>query len=109
MGSAKWGRRVLDFWRLANPVSHSPSTTVDSELVRRKRRGTVGVVVTPSAREIFTPRELTAAYRVFKERGPQYPDAEPGFSASAYRFGERVLLVYEEAETGVVVLIHPTS
>ena len=69
----------------------------------------MGVVVTPSARERFTPRELTAAYKVFKERGPQYLDAETGLSASAYRFGERVLLVYEEAETGVVVLIRPSA
>ena len=69
----------------------------------------MGVVVTPSAREKLTPRELSAAYKVFKERGPQYLDAETGLSASAYRFGERVLLVYEESETGLVVLIHPTA
>ena len=36
----------------------------------------MGVVVTPSASEKFTPRELTDAYKVFKERGPQYLDAE---------------------------------
>ncbi len=53
----------------------------------------MGVVVTPSASETFTPRELTDAYKVFKERGPQYLDAETGLGASAYRFGERVLLV----------------
>jgi hypothetical protein len=35
-------------------------------------------------------------------------DAEIGLRAAAYRFGERVLLVYEESETGVVVFIHPT-
>ena len=69
----------------------------------------MGVVVTPSARETFTPCELSAAYKIFIERGPQYLDAESGLSASAHRFGERVLLVYEESETGVVVLIHPTS
>jgi hypothetical protein len=69
----------------------------------------MGVVVIPSSRETFTPRELTAAYKIFTERGPQYLDAETGLSASAYRFGERVLLVYEESETGLVVLIHPTS
>ena len=69
----------------------------------------MGVVVTPSAREMFTPRELTAAYKVFKERGPQYLDAETGLSASAYRFGKRVLLVYKESETGLVVLIHPSA
>jgi hypothetical protein len=68
-----------------------------------------GVVVDPSARKRFTPGELTDAYEHFKERGPQYVDAESGLRASAYRFGERVLLVYEESETGVVVLIHLTS
>jgi hypothetical protein len=65
--------------------------------------------VTPSAREKFTPRELTAAYKLFKERGPQYLDAESGIRAAAYCFGERALLVYEEAETGLVVLIHPNA
>ncbi len=69
----------------------------------------MGVVVEPSAREMFTPRELTDAYEQFKERGPQYLSAEPGLKAAAYRFGTRVLIVYEEPETGVVVLIHPTS
>jgi hypothetical protein len=69
----------------------------------------VGVVDTPSARETFTPCELTAAYKVFKERGPHYLDAETGLSASAHRFGERVLLVYEESETGWVVLIHRSA
>jgi hypothetical protein len=67
------------------------------------------VVATPSARERFTPGELTDAYEQFKERGPQYVDAESGLRAAAYRFGERVLLVYEESETGVVVLTHPRS
>ena len=67
------------------------------------------VVVTPSARETFTPRELTDAYQQFKEREPQYVSAESGLRAAAYRFGERVLLVYEESETGVVVLTHPRS
>jgi hypothetical protein len=68
----------------------------------------MNVVVDPSARETFTPREITIAYTQFEERGPQYVDAETGLRAAAYRFGERVLLVYEESETGVVVLIHPT-
>jgi len=36
-------------------------------------------------------------------------DAETGIKATAYRFDERVLLVYEEAETGVVILMHPIS
>ena len=109
MGSAKWGSRVLDFWRLVNPGPHSPSTTVDDGLVSRGRGSTVGVVVTPSARERFTPGELTDAYEQFKERGPQYVDAESGLRAAAYRFGERVLLVYEESDTGLMVLIHPRA
>jgi 16S rRNA C1402 (ribose-2'-O) methylase RsmI len=67
------------------------------------------VVVEPSARETFTPRELTAAYKEFKEHGAQYQDAETGIKAAAYRFGECVLLVYEESEAGVVVLTHPRS
>jgi hypothetical protein len=58
---------------------------------------------------MFAPRELTAAYKVFKERGPHYLDAETSLGASAYRFGERVLLVYEESETGLVVLIHRSA
>jgi hypothetical protein len=69
------------------------------------RRGVMNVVVTPSARERFTPRELSAAYEDFTERGPQYLNAETGLSASAYRFGaRRVLIVCDEPETGVVVL-----
>ena len=69
----------------------------------------MSVVVTPSARETFTPRELAAAYKAFTEHGPQHLDEETGISASAHRFGEHVLLVYEESESGVVVLIHLTS
>jgi hypothetical protein len=38
----------------------------------------VSVVVTPSAREAFTTRELTTAYKYFEERGPQYVNAETG-------------------------------
>lgn len=69
------------------------------------------VVVTPSARETFTTREPTAAHKDFTEHGPQRQDAETGrsaaaFSASAYRFGERVLLVYEESETSIVVFTY---
>ena len=67
----------------------------------------ISVVVQPSAREIFTPRELSDAFKEFIERGPQYLDAETGIRASAYRFGERVLLVYEETETDSVVLGGP--
>jgi hypothetical protein len=40
-------------------------------------------VVTPSAREMFTPRELTAACKIFKERGLQYLYTETSLSASA--------------------------
>jgi hypothetical protein len=69
----------------------------------------MSVVVEPSARETFTPRELAAAYKEFKEHGAQFQDAETGIKAAAYRFGERVLLVYRESETGLVILIHPTS
>jgi hypothetical protein len=69
----------------------------------------MSVVVHPSARETFTPREITTAYKQFEERGPQYVDVETGLRASAYRFGERVLLVYKESEMGLVVLIHPSA
>jgi hypothetical protein len=67
------------------------------------------VVVTPSAREAFTPCEITDAYKQFEEQGAQYLDAETGIKAAAYRFDESVLLVYEESETGLVVLIHPSG
>ena len=68
----------------------------------------MSLMVKPSARERFTPRELVDAYKDFEERGPpQYVNTEIGLRAAAYRFGTRVLLVYEESETGVVVLIHP--
>ena len=69
----------------------------------------MGVVVEPRARKAFTPRELTEAYKDFEKRGAQYLDAETGIKATAFRFGERVLIVYEEAEVGVVILSHPTS
>ena len=69
----------------------------------------IGVVVEPSAREAFAPRELAEAYKDFTKRVPQYLDADTGIKASEYWYGERVLLVYEEAETGVVILMHPTS
>jgi hypothetical protein len=67
------------------------------------------LVVLPGAREAFTPRELVSAYEDFVRGEPQYLYAETGIEASAYRFGTRVLLVYEETETGAIVLIHPTS
>jgi hypothetical protein len=69
----------------------------------------MSVVVQPSARGRFTPRELVAAYKDFVGGEPQYVDAETGIKASAYRFAAGVLLVYEESEAGVVVLVHPTT
>ena len=69
----------------------------------------IGVVVVPSARETFTPRELAVAYKEFTEHGPLLQDAETGLSASTYRFGERVLIVYQESETDAVVLIHRSA
>jgi len=69
----------------------------------------MSVVVDPSAREAFAPRELTAAYEHFEERGPQHPSAENGIKAAAYRYGERRLLVDEESETGAVLLINAPS
>ena len=69
----------------------------------------MSVVVQPSARERFTPRELVAAYEDFVGGEPQYLDAETGIKASAYRFDAGVLLVYEESEAGVVVLVHPSA
>ncbi len=62
------------------------------------------VVATPSARETFTPRELSVAYEDYTERGPQYVNAQTGLKAAAYRFGARVLIVCEEPESGVVML-----
>jgi len=58
---------------------------------------------------MFTPRELRAAFQEFLKRGPQLQDGGTGVKAAAYCFGERVLLVYQESETGLVVLIHPMS
>jgi hypothetical protein len=36
----------------------------------------MSVIFTPSAREMFTPRELVAAYKEFTEHGGQQQDAE---------------------------------
>jgi hypothetical protein len=79
-----------------------------SFVVASGRRETMSVVVDPSAREAFTPGELVEAYKEFDKRRPQYLNAETGLRAAAYRFGERVLIVYED-EVGAVILIHPTS
>jgi hypothetical protein len=63
----------------------------------------MNVVLTPSARGSFIPRELDAAYGDYREHGPQYLNAESGLRASRYRFGERALIVCEESESGVVM------
>jgi hypothetical protein len=75
----------------------------------RSATGLTSLVVLPGAREAFTPRELVGAYRDFLVGEPQYHDADAGIKASAYRYDGRVLFVYEESETGSIVLIHPTS
>ncbi len=62
-------------------------------------------MTTPSARERFTPHELSAAYEDYTEHGPQYVNVQTGHRAAAYRFDvRRVLLAWEEPETGVVML-----
>jgi hypothetical protein len=61
-------------------------------------------LVTPSARETFSPRELNAAYEDYTEYGPQYVSTETGLRGTAYRFGAGVLIVCEEPEAGVVML-----
>ena len=71
--------------------------------------GLTSLVVLPGALEAFTPRELVGAYEDFVGGEPQYHDAERGIKASAYRYDSRVLIVYEESETGSFVLIHPAS
>ncbi len=68
----------------------------------------MGVLVESSARAAFSPGELAAAYEDFVASGPRYLDAESGTEGSSYRFGTRVLVVYEEHETGVTILVHPT-
>ena len=75
----------------------------------RDRRMPIGAIVEPSTRETFTPRELADAYEEFLASGTRYLDAQSGIEGSVYRFGTRVLVVYEEPETGLVALIHPTS
>ena len=69
----------------------------------------MNVIAEPSAREMFTSRELAAAFEDFIEHRPQYLDAETGLRAAAYSFGEHTLIDCQESETDVVVLIHPTS
>jgi hypothetical protein len=50
-----------------------------------KKVKAMSVVVDPSARETFTARELTAAYKEFTEHGPQYQDGETGLSVLLWR------------------------
>jgi hypothetical protein len=69
----------------------------------------IGAIVDPSTRETFTPRELVDAYEEFLASGPRYLDAQSGIEGSVYRLGTRVLVVYEEPETGLVVLVQSTS
>ena len=72
-------------------------------------RRPTGVIVEPSTSETFAPRELAYAYKKFMEHGSQYLDAEGGIEVSVYRFGMRVLVVYEEPGAGLVVFTHPIS
>jgi hypothetical protein len=65
------------------------------------------VIVEPGTRETFTPGELTDAYKRFMKYGPRYLDAESGIEGSVYGFGTRTVVVYEEPESGVVVLTQP--
>ena len=53
-----------------------------SGAVRPRWGSAVGVVVQPSARETFSPVELTAAYEDFVRSGPRYLDAESGIEGS---------------------------
>jgi hypothetical protein len=64
----------------------------------------VEIVATPSARETFTPRELSVAYLDYTKHGPRYLNTETGYGGTAYRFGARVLVVWEESERGLIVL-----
>jgi hypothetical protein len=80
-----------------------------SGVLRKSRNASAAtsLVVLPSACEGFAPHELVAAYEDFVRGESRYLDAETGIEAAAYRFGTRVLLVYEESEEGVIVLIRP--
>jgi hypothetical protein len=71
--------------------------------------GLTSLVVLPGALEAFTPRELLGAYEDFVGGEPQYQDAERGIKASAYSYDSRVLIVYEESETGSFVLFRSAS
>ena len=94
---------------LSDRLRHTLSTANrGSGFFRRRGGDAAGVVATPGARETFTPRELAEAYKAFIERGPQYLHAETGIKVSVFRFGERVLHLYEESEMGLVTLVDLT-
>ncbi len=99
--------------RALGPSFESPpagtSTAAVGGSLRRRRAGAVGVLVQSSARDKVATSELAAAYKDFIASEPQYLDAESGIKGSVYRFGTRVLVLYEDPETGVVVLIHPSA
>jgi hypothetical protein len=98
-------------WTIPKPRLRRTLTTVNGGSGRfdeDEETLDLSVLVTPSALEKFTPRELTAAYEDFTKRGLQYLNTETGFRAAAYWFGGRILMVYQESEKDVVVLIHPT-
>jgi hypothetical protein len=94
---------------LSDRLRHTLSTANRGSGLFRRGGDAAGVVATPGARETFTPRELAEAYKALLGRGPQYLDAENGIKASVYWFGERVLLLYEEFEMGLVTLGDLTS
>jgi hypothetical protein len=104
-GSAQLGSTVVGM----DGVSAPRHSRAGGGILARDHRMPIGVIVEPSIRETFTLRELVDAYKKFLELGPQYLDAETGIEGSVYRFGTRVLVIYEEPETKVIVLIHPTS
>jgi len=97
-----------DLAQLGTTVVGKDGVSAPRILVRDHRMPIAAVIVEPSTRETFSPGELADAYEKFMNHGPQYLDAQTGIEGSVYRFGARVLVVYEEIEPRVVVLIHPT-
>jgi hypothetical protein len=104
--------RPIGYGCWVDPTMRGRANTVGSVEVEcppehHDHRMPIAVIVEPSTRETFSPGELADAYEKFMNHGPQYLDAETGIEGSVYRFGARVLVVYEEIEPRVVVLIHP--
>jgi hypothetical protein len=97
-----------DLAQLGTTVVGKDGVSAPRILARDHRMPIAAVIVEPSTRETFSPGELADAYEKFMNHGPQYLDAQTGIEGSVYRFGARVLVVYEEIEPRVVVLIHPT-